>query len=158
MVVVMSNNKTKNEMSYQKQGLEKTVRLLTLCAQQCEQSGFNPRDLSRAIKTCNATFYDAVALGMFTRIGAGKYRANQHTFTIRDARKISEHRKTKPARISYNSNQNKIRAKIKWDLPPITTPDTLMDTFKAFTAEQHIAALKEMGYTGVIEKKQVINF
>jgi hypothetical protein len=133
-------------MTYQKEALQKTVRLLNICAQECGKAGFNPRELSRQIKTCNATFYDAVALGMFTKLGIGNYQANQEYFNTKDAKKISDYRKTKTSRIRYNANQTEIARNLKDLVIPIQD------------AQYHINALKEMGYTGVIEKKQVINF
>ena len=133
-------------MSYQKTSVQKTVQLLNISVKQCGTKGFDPRRLSRELKTCNATFYDAVQLGFFTKIDKGIYLPNKDVFDAKDAKKIIDFRKAKPSRASrvFDSlvaTQIPVQKEIVWD-----------------AAEYYINALKELGYTGTIEKKQVINF
>ena len=136
--------KPKNKMNYQKKAIDKTVQLLNLSINECQKGIFNPRKIARDLNTCNATFYDAVSLGMFTKLDRGIYKPNKEYFTVKDAKQISDYRRGK----QYESHSKKT---------PAIKVEPLM-LFDKHNAEYHINALKEMGYTGVIEKKQVINF
>ena len=124
---------------YHPESVTKTVRLLNICAEQSKKGKFDPKVVSRELKTCNATFYDAVALGMFERIANGFYKPLKDHYNELDAHKIIKYRKTKPARVVRKET-------------PLKQPEIVFD------AQYHIDALKAMGYTGTIEKKQVIQF
>jgi spore germination protein YaaH len=120
------------------ESVEKTARLLNICASLCEKSNFRPREISRKLNTCNNAFYDAVRIGLFTKLGRAKYKANKDSYTENDAKAVIEfHRISEKQRKSKLKNSNGTqRQQMVINLSPAFSQ----------TIEQSIEQLKAAGY------------
>jgi DnaJ-domain-containing protein 1 len=118
------------------ESVEKTARLLNICASLCEKSNFNPRDISRQLKTCNSSFYDAVSIGLFTKVGPSQYKANKDSYTEKDAKAVIEFRGIKQRNSKLKNSNDTPRQQMVINLPPAFSQ----------TIEQSIEQLKAAGY------------
>jgi hypothetical protein len=128
-------------MNYQAKSVQKTIAVLNLSATECSKRGFKPREITKAMQTCNNTFYYAHRLGMFTKLKDGTYLPSKRLYTKEDAHQIIDLKRERQKKSSASKKQIPVQKQIVFQ-----------------DAEYHINALKELGYTGTIEKKQVINF
>jgi hypothetical protein len=122
------------------ESVEKTARLLNICASLCEKSNFNPRDISRQLKTCNSSFYDAVSIGLFTKVGPNQYKANKDSYTEKDAKAVIQFRGIKQRKSKQRNNQ-KIEIDTQRQQMVINLPPAFSQTI-----EQSIEQLKSAGY------------
>lgn len=118
--------------------LARTTELLNQCAAICHRKDFNHRSLATKLKTSTSTFNLAVKVGLFTVESNGTYRPVKSLYDEQDSVLI------------YNYKRERYRG-----LKPIKNKPNPKPTHDA---QYHIDALKALGYTGTIEKKQVISF
>jgi hypothetical protein len=124
------------------ESVEKTARLLNICASLCEKSNFRPREISRKLNTCNNAFYDAVRIGLFTKFSRGKYKANKDGYTEKDAKAVLKFRAIRDnQRKSKQRNKQKIEIDTQRQQMVINLPPDFSQTI-----EQSIEQLKAAGY------------